>query len=232
MVHVARDRETEGAGLQGLAHDPSHGLELRVSRIALGAGLAHGVEADGRMTDERAHVDAEPLSDRLHVLGERLPRPGHARLEHLHRDRLDVGQHARQLFALLRLDGGEGERAVADDDRGGAVVTGVGTERVPHDLRVVVAVVVHEARGHDTAVGLDHPAGRAVEPSELHDLAAGHRHVTVEGGPTGSVDDAPVLDQEIVRHVVAPLGVGVRIYDSWSLCSRKSSTRFIVSSLG
>src|SRR5207247_2976618 len=80
VIHVPRDREPERAGLERLAHQAPHGLELVGGRLAVGALLTHRVEPDGRVTDERADVDAEPLADRLHVFGEALPVPRHARL--------------------------------------------------------------------------------------------------------------------------------------------------------
>jgi hypothetical protein len=88
------------------------------------------------------------------------------------------------------------------------VVTGEGAEGVPEDLGVVVAVVVDEPGRDDASIRFDDPAGRAVEPSQPHDLAAGHGDVTVERGPTRAVDDATVLDQQVERHVVAPLRSG------------------------
>jgi len=202
VIHVPRDREPERAGLERLAHQAPHRLELLGRRLAVGALLAHRVEPDGRVTDERADVDAEPLADRLHVFGEALPVPRHARLEDVHRDRLDVGEHAGELLALLLLHGRQGQRAVTDDDRRRAVVAGERAERIPQDLRVVVAVVVHEPGCHDPPVGLDGPSRRPVEAPQLRDLAPHHPDVTVEGGPTGAIDDATVFDQEVVGHVI------------------------------
>src|SRR5207247_5791440 len=52
----------------------------------------------------------------------------------------------------------------------------------------------------DASVGLDRALGRAVQPPHLDDLAVGHADVAVEGGPAGTVDDAAVLDEQIVAH--------------------------------
>ena len=200
VVHVARDRQSERAGLERLAHQAAHRFQLLGLRLALGARLAHGVEPHRGVTDQRADVDAEPAAYRLHVLREALPRPRHAGLQDVHRDRLDVGQHAGQLLALVLLHRRQRQRAVADDDGGGAVVAGERAQRVPQHLGVVVAVVVHEPRGDHTAVGLDHAPRRAVEPSELGDLAPHHADIAVEARPTGAIDDATVLDQEVKGH--------------------------------
>ena len=204
VVHVPRDREPECAGLERLPHQAAHRLELLQRGVAVRALLAHRVQAQGRVADERADVDTEPLADRVHVLGERLPVPGHAGLQHVHRDGLDVREHAGQLLARLGLDRRQRERAVADDHRGGAVVAGVGAERIPHDLRVVVAVVVDEARRDDPPVGLDRLTRGPAEASELDDLSLCDTDVAVKRGTPGSVDDASILDEQVVGHLVAP----------------------------
>src|SRR4029453_5550063 len=171
------------------------------------------------VADQRADVHAEPLTDRAHVLRERLPVPGHAGLQDVHRDRLDVREHPGQLLARLGLDRRERERAVADDDRRGAVMAGIGAERIPHDLRVVVAVVVDEARRDDPPVRFDGLTRGSAEPSQLDDLSLRDADVAVEGGPAGSVDDASVLDEEVVGHLVAPFAgttvAGTSLEDTW-----------------
>ena len=79
-----------------------------------------------------------------------------------------------------------------------------GAERVPEDLGVVVAVVVDKPGRHHAPIRLDDPPRRAVEASQLDDPAARDAHVTVERGPTGAIDDATVLDQEVVGHEGPP----------------------------
>src|SRR5207247_8248162 len=101
----------------------------------------------------------------------------------------------------VRLAGRQGQRAVADDDGGRAVMARIGAERVPRHLRIVMAVVVHEAGRHHPAVGLDGAAGWPGQPPQLHDLSARHSHIAIEGWPAGPLDDATVLDQDVVAHV-------------------------------
>src|SRR5262249_10590087 len=79
-------------------------------------------------------------------------------------------------------------------------------ERIPEDLGVVVAVVVHEPGRYDPAVGLDGSPRWPVETPQLGDLAPHHADVAVEGGPTGAIDDATVLDQQVVGHVILHSG--------------------------
>ena len=84
-------------------------------------------------------------------------------------------------------------------------MAGIGAERIPDDLRVIVAVVVDEARRDDPTIRLDDLARGAGEAPQLDDLSPGHGDVAVESGPTRAVDDASVLDEQVVSHAVAPL---------------------------
>src|SRR5439155_62367 len=229
VVHVARDREPERAGLERLAHHPPHGLELGVGGLTIGALLAHRVEPHRGVADERADVHRQLLPNRAHVLGERFPVPRHARAEHVHRDRFDVGEHPGEPLARFLLYRRERQRAVTDDDGGRAVVAGVGAERIPQHLGVVVAVVVHEARRDDPPVGLDDLACSAAQATELDDLAAGYPDIAVEGGAAGAVDDASVLDQQVVGHAAllswieltdAEGSPGAEAYAVWAARSR------------
>src|SRR5207245_9312131 len=76
-----------------------------------------------------------------------------------------------------------------------------GAERIPEDLRIVVTVVVDESRRDDPPVGLDDPPRGSVEAPELYDLSVGDSDVAVAGGPARAIDDAAVLDQQVVGHV-------------------------------
>ena len=92
-----------------------------------------------------------------------------------------------------------------------------GAERIPQDLGIVVAVVVDEPGRHDAPIRLDDPPRRAVEASQLDDPTARHAHVSVERGPTGAIDDATVLDQEVVGHESPP--------SSGIVCRKITATR-------
>src|SRR5262249_60357131 len=76
--------------------------------------------------------------------------------------------------------------------------------RVPAGVRVVVALVADEAGGDGPPVRRDGLARGPAQPSELHDLSLGDTDVTVKRGTPGSVDDASVLDEQVVGHLVAP----------------------------
>jgi hypothetical protein len=67
-------------------------------------------------------------------------------------------------------------------------------------------VVVDEPRGDDQAVGVDGARGGTAQLPGRHNLAAAHRDVAAEGGESGAVDHATVLDEQIIRHVLSLLG--------------------------
>src|SRR5438874_9910524 len=80
------------------------------------------------------------------------------------------------------------------------MVAGEGAERVPGDLRVVMTVVVDEARADHPALGIDGLAGRSGQFAHLDDLAVLDRDIAVEPRHAGSVDDAAVANQYVIRH--------------------------------
>src|SRR5438067_506036 len=80
------------------------------------------------------------------------------------------------------------------------MVAGEGAERVPGDLRVVMAMIVDKAGRDDLAADIDGLAGRAGQFAHLDDLAVLDRDIALKGRHAGAVDDPAVLDQYIVRH--------------------------------
>ena len=192
------DRPSAPASID-LAHQATHELELGVRRVSIRALLAHGVEPDGRVADERADVHAEPLPDRAHVLGEVSQFHGTPAC----RTSIGIASTYDSMPASFSrasaLTGASASEQLPMMTVGRSVMAGVGAQRVPHDLRVVVAVVVDEARRDGPAVGLDGLARGAAETPHLDDLAAGHGDVAVIGGPTRAVDDASVLDEQVVE---------------------------------
>ncbi len=81
------------------------------------------------------------------------------------------------------------------------MVAGIGAERIPGDLRVVVAVIVDKARRDDEPVGIDRTARGAGQLADLDDLPVFHRDVAAEGRATRAVDNAAVLDQQVIGHL-------------------------------
>src|SRR5262249_42630526 len=88
--------------------------------------------------------------------------------------------------------------------RGRAVVAGEGAERVPGDLRVVMAMVVDKARRDDAARSVDRARRRTGQFADLDDLAVLDRDIAAIGRAAGAVDDAAVLDQQVIGHRLIP----------------------------
>jgi hypothetical protein len=68
-----------------------------------------------------------------------------------------------------------------------------------------MAMIVDKAGGDDLAADIDHLVGGAGQLAQLGDLAVLDGDVAVKPGHSRTVDDAPVLDQEIIRHRFPPV---------------------------
>src|SRR5262249_42882008 len=73
-------------------------------------------------------------------------------------------------------------------------------QRVPGNLRVVMAMVVDKARGHSPPCCVDRPFGRPAQFAEFGNLAVLDTDIAPERRHPRAVDDAPVFDQQIIRH--------------------------------
>ncbi len=194
--------EAERPGLHRLADVPAHQRQLRVGggRVG-GAALAHGVDAQRRVTQVGAYVQPERQPrQRVEVLGEGLPVPTQPGLEGGLRDVLDSLHEEHEIVAVLLLAGGEADTAVADDDRGDAVQVRRRAERVPGDLRVEVRVDVDEARGDDLAAGVDDLGGGAVVLAHGGNSVPGDGDVGLERRSARAVDNGSSADHEISFH--------------------------------
>ena len=80
------------------------------------------------------------------------------------------------------------------------MIAGEGAQRVPGHLRIIVAMVIDEARRDHEAVGINRPRRRGAEFADRDNFPVGDRDIAAEGGHAGAIDDAPVLNQEIIRH--------------------------------
>ena len=199
MTLVARHREAQRAGLHAVAHQTLHLLYFVVRSGALLAVVAHHVVADRGVTDQVADIDAEMVIHLVEIFGKGLPGEFEG-VEHLHRDRLDIGEELRQTALRSLAHRCQRQRAIAEDHRGGAVVAGKRAQRIPGDLSVVVAVIVDKARRHDPAVGVDRPLGWPAQLADLGDLAVLDPDITAEGGSPRAVDDAAILNQQVICH--------------------------------
>ena len=98
------------------------------------------------------------------------------------------------------------------------MVAGERAERVPGDLRVVMAMIVDKARRDDLAAGIDGLAGGAGQFADLGDLAVLDRDIAVERRHPRAVDDPAVLDQQVIRHLCPSRSRSVAVainYSTW-----------------
>ena len=99
MALVARHRQAQRAGFHAVAHETLHLADFFVGGGALLAVVVHHVIADRGMPDQIADVDAEMVIHLVEIFGEGLPGEFEG-VEHLHRDRFDIGEELRE--AALR----------------------------------------------------------------------------------------------------------------------------------
>jgi hypothetical protein len=95
-----------------------------------------------------------------------------------------------------------------------AVIAGIGAQRVPGDLRIVMAVIVDEPGRDDAAVSVDRLLGGTAQFADLDDFSVLDRDIAAERRHPRTVDDTAVADQQIIRHR----------YPFSSIVRRKSNT--------
>src|SRR5439155_18949654 len=115
--------------------------------------------------DEPAHVDADAALEPVQVVAVAPPAPGDARHQRLARHGLDAHEALDQRVLAARLDGREGQPAVAHDDGGHAVLRLGRAIGVPEELAVEVSVVVDEAGRIFQTAGADGPRRAALLPT-------------------------------------------------------------------
>ena len=147
--------EAQAAGLDRVVEQGDHRVELLGRGLVADGVGAHHVAAQGAVADHEPGVDADAPVEPVEVLAEALPVPVDPLLQGGERHALDPGHHAAQVVGVVGPERGQGEAAVAADDRGHAVDVGRGGERVPEELGVVVGVGVDEAGAHHQAGGVE-----------------------------------------------------------------------------
>ena len=208
VAERARRGETECTGLHRLAGKTCH---LRhVLRRRLGVApctlVTHHVGAQRAVRQLHPHVHGPGAPAQIvHVLGERLPAPRHALVQGGARDVLHALHQAHEVVLPARAHGGETDPAVPGDHGGDAVRRGGVELAVPRDLAVVVGVDVHEPGRDDAPGGIDRLRCRLVNGlRDPDDAPVLHGHVGPPGRRARSVDDCPVLDDD-VEHCAHPL---------------------------
>src|SRR5262249_5190194 len=101
---------------------------------------------------------------------------------------------------------GEAEAAVAEYDRGHAVVTGNRAPRVPSDLCVIMSVQVDEAGRDNESIGVDNLLGKPRRSAaNLCDLAILDVDIAAIARDAGTVDNGAAFNKDVnLRHVLFP----------------------------
>src|SRR5262249_30908107 len=108
-------------------------------------------------------------------------------------------------LAIRRPAGGDGEAAVADHRRGDAERGRGRSERIPGELRVVVGVVVDDARHQRQTVGVDGFAVLLFRSARFKDYTPGNSKIASRRGATQAVEEKRIADHEVVHAPMLPL---------------------------
>jgi hypothetical protein len=192
--------ESERAGSHRLGDQHRHLVDLGGGGGGVTDGaVAHDPDPQCTVGDLGADIHRPgPRVERIEVLGERHPVPGHALGHGDTGDVLDPFHQLHELLPSLGEHRSEPDTAVPGDDRGDAV-RGRGFEQiVPGHLAVEVGVGVDETGGDHQTGGVDLACTGAVHrAAHLHQQSVADRDVTEEPGSPGAVDDGSVADDEI-----------------------------------
>ena len=132
------------------------------------------------MTDQGAHIAAATLAECIHVIGDQLPREVDALTHHAHRDGLGFREELEIPVMVARTRRRDDLAALADKDRGVAVLDRGTAIRIPQGLRIEVCMVIDETRGDHPACGVYGTLRAAVVFPYADNLSLVYRHVRLE----------------------------------------------------
>ena len=157
VAHGATGREAQRTGLQALAHDRVHALDvLGGSGLVARTALPHHVGAHGTVGNVCTDIDGQGRTlEGVEIFGEGLPIPLNALGQRRTRDVLHAFHQPYQPLAALGRSRCKAHAAVAKDRGRHAVPAGGQQMRIPGGLGVVVGVDVDKARRHPAAAGID-----------------------------------------------------------------------------
>ena len=208
VIERARGREAERPGAQPFGGELRHALAvLRGGGFAVGAALAHHVDAQGGMRHLGGNVDiVRPRGDGIEEIREAVPVPGQALAQHdfgnVFHAFHEVDQHVVLVFVARR----EAHTAIAEEDGRGAVPGRRRQPVTPGHLRVVMRVHIDEARRHELAARVDLLGPFGNVSADRRDLAVDHGEVGFIGITARPVDDGAVANHQAGRgHADAPM---------------------------
>ena len=132
------------------------------------------------MADQSADIAAAALAERIHVFGDQLPGEVDPFPHHAHRDGLRLGEELEIPVVVAGPRRCDHLTALADKDRGVAVLDRGAAIRIPKRLRIEMRMVIDESRSNDPPVSIDGAPGCGVVFADPHNLSLVHRHVCAE----------------------------------------------------
>src|SRR5262249_29386951 len=193
--------ESERASQHAFADQTLHGLDLlRRGLSPLRGCLTHDIAPDPRVADQGPDVDATPLAEGLKVPSDGLP----GEVDSLMYCAQGNGLRRREKFQVpvmvSRPRRGEHLSALAHDHAGVTVLHGVTAKGVPERLRIIVRVMFNESGGDCPPLGIDDARGGFIELANPYNLPIVYRHIRGEGRPSGAVNYASVLNEQVICH--------------------------------
>ncbi len=201
----ARGREAQRAGPQAALDDLGHRVDVGAGRLFVRrTTVTHHVAAHRAVRHLGADVDRVPAGvERVEVLLERLPLPGHPLGQRGARDVLHALHQLDQPLVPVGCRRREADAAIAHHHRGDAVPRRWRQVRVPRRLAVVVRVDIDPPGRHEQPVGVDGGRRRSTAErprvGDLGDHTVGHGDIGDPGRCSAAVDQQPPGNHQIVH---------------------------------
>src|SRR5262249_49609303 len=156
-----------------VTHDPTHGFYLSGIGSAALTLVAHDVVPHCGMADQSSHIDAKPLADGRQVFADGFP--GHFdRAQNFHGNCFHVRKELCEPLFATRAYRSKRERAVTDNHGRGAVITRECAQRIPRQLRIVMAVRIYEAGSNRQTVRIKSACSISAQLAYFGDLAVAY----------------------------------------------------------
>ena len=196
--------EPDTARAKRIVQQLGHLLPLSFGRFP-GKVLAQYVTTEGAVADHKTGVDPDMPVEPIQVLTETLPTPRDPLFEPGQRHAFHLCHHAPRIVGVTLLERGQGETAVAGDDRRHSVPARGRGKGIPEQLGIVMGVRIDEPRNHHKSLGVEGPNPSLVHLAELGDHAVLDPYISPNPLPSPAVNDrAP--DDHVVQHATLLAG--------------------------
>ena len=138
------------------------------------------------------------LFERVEIFREGFPIPFHAFGKGSAGNILHPFHEADEPFVLVRLGRREANAAIAHDDRRHAVPAGRSHLLIPGSLSIVMGVNIDKAGSDEMPTSVDFFHGVTADRADLDDKPILDGDVAVETVLSGTIDDGPVANDQIV----------------------------------